>query len=140
MLTDPKVFLKAPWAPVCTYLHIREERAPKKTQFFGKTFKKCLKTPFLACFFLKILMRRRNFSPNRDYLVLWERSENQFDRLKKSLQKLENFLKIRPPFQKILVSPLPQILFAEELLIKHNFYTVNFNTQVLTFVTYSDLL
>ena len=41
--TDPKIFLKAPLAPINT--NFEGERAPKKTQFFlSKCFKKCPKT------------------------------------------------------------------------------------------------
>ena len=45
--TDPKIFLKAPLAPI--YTSFEGERAPKKTRFFlSKFFKKCPKTAFLT--------------------------------------------------------------------------------------------
>ena len=50
---DPKIFLKAPLAPV--YTNFEGGALAEKTQFFWlKLSKKCLKTPLLACFF-KIL-------------------------------------------------------------------------------------
>ena len=36
--TDPKIFLKAPWAPIFT--NFEGERAPKKTRFFCQNFSK----------------------------------------------------------------------------------------------------
>ena len=96
--TDPKIFLKAPSAPI--YTNLEGECAPKKTQFFcQKFFKKCPKTAFLTVF-LKICLRRRNFCQSRAKTVLWESSKNQFGRPKKKkkvVKILENFSKIRPP-------------------------------------------
>ena len=52
LVTDPKKFLKAPWAPI--YTNLRGERAPKKNAIFWSKFsKKCLKTPFVQ--FIKVL-------------------------------------------------------------------------------------
>ena len=42
--TDPKIFLKAPLAPI--YTNFKGERAPKKTRFFVKIFQKVPKTAF----------------------------------------------------------------------------------------------
>ena len=36
--TDPKIFLKAPWAPI--YTNFEGGRAPKKTRFFCQNFSK----------------------------------------------------------------------------------------------------
>ena len=48
--TDPKIFLKAPLAPI--YTNFERERAPKKNAIFlSKFFKKCPKTAFFDCFF-----------------------------------------------------------------------------------------
>ena len=47
--TDPKIFLKAPWAPI--YTNFEGERAPKKTRFFVKIFQKVPKNGFFDCFF-----------------------------------------------------------------------------------------
>ena len=47
--TDPKIFLKAPSAPI--YTNFEGERAPKKRDFLSKFFKKCPKTAFFYCFF-----------------------------------------------------------------------------------------
>ena len=55
-LTDPKIFLKAPSAPIHT--NFEGERAPKKKRdFLSKFFKKCPKTAFLTVF-SKICLRR----------------------------------------------------------------------------------
>ena len=85
--TDPKIFLKAPWAPI--YTNFERERAPKKTRFFCQNFsKKCPKTAFLTVFFFsKNCLRRRKFSKNRVKTVLWESSKNQFGRPKKRSSK-----------------------------------------------------
>ena len=106
--TDPKIFLKAPLAPI--YTNFEWERAPKKKrEFLAKFFKKCPKTAFLTVF-SKICLRRRKFCKNRGKTVLWESSKNQFGRPKKKVVKiLENFSKIRPPpLEKILDPPLDQ--------------------------------
>ena len=52
LVTDPKNFLKAPLAPLFT--NFEWGARAKKTGFWSKFSKNCLKTPFLACFF-KIL-------------------------------------------------------------------------------------
>ena len=88
--TDPKIFLKAPSAPI--YTNFEGERAA------------------FWLFFSKICLRRRKFSQSRGKTVLWESSKNQFGRPKKKVVKiLEIFLKIRPPpLEKILDPPLPR--------------------------------
>ena len=94
--TDPKIFLKAPLAPI--YTNFEGEHEPKKNAFFlSKFFKKCPKTAFLTVF-SKICLRRIKFCQNRGKTVLWESSKNQFVRPKKKVVKiLEKFSKIRPP-------------------------------------------
>ena len=47
--TDPKIFLKAPLAPI--YTNFEGERAPKKRDFFVKIFQKLPKNGFFDCFF-----------------------------------------------------------------------------------------
>ena len=42
--TDPKIFLKAPLAPI--YTNFEGEHAPKKTRFFVKIFQKVPKNGF----------------------------------------------------------------------------------------------
>ena len=46
--TDPKIFLKAPSAPI--YTNFEGERAPKKRDFFVKIFQKLPKNGFFDCF------------------------------------------------------------------------------------------
>ena len=56
--TNPKIFLKAPLAPV--YTNFEGERAPKKRDFFlSKFFKKCPKTAFLTVFSKNCLRRSK---------------------------------------------------------------------------------
>ena len=95
--TDPRIFLKAPLAPI--YTNFMRERAPKKTRFFlSKFFKKCPKTAFLTVFFSKNCLRRRKFSKNRGKTVLWESSKNQFGRpKKKGRQNFGKFFENPPP-------------------------------------------
>ena len=88
--TDPKIFLKAPLAPI--YTNFEGERAPKKRDFFSKFFKNCPKTAFVTVF-SKIFLRRRKFCQSRGKTVLWESSKNQFDRPKKK-KKSSKFWKI----------------------------------------------
>ena len=49
--TEPKIFLKALWAPV--YTNFEAERAPKNAIFLSTLSKKCPKTAFLTCFFFQ---------------------------------------------------------------------------------------
>ena len=105
--TDPRIFLKAPLAPV--YTNFEGERAPKKNAIFLSTFfKKCPKTAFLTVF-SKICKRRRKFYQNMGKTVLRESSKNQFDRPKKKKGR-QNFGKFfenpPPPLEKILDPPL----------------------------------
>ena len=58
-LTNLKMFLKAPWAP--KYTNFEGGARAKNRNFLVKTFQKVLKTPFLACFFSKLCLRRRKF-------------------------------------------------------------------------------
>ena len=94
--TEPKIFLKAPSAPI--YTNFEGERAPKKRYFLSKFFKKCPKTAFLTVF-SKICLRRRKLCQNRGKTVLWEISKNQFGRpkKKKGRQNLGKFFENPPP-------------------------------------------
>ena len=75
-----------------------------KNKIFWPSFsKKCLKTPFLACVFLKYRLWRREFGQNRAFLVFWEDWEIQFDRAKKKgRQNFQKFFEI----EKALDPPL----------------------------------
>ena len=88
--TDPKIFLKAPLAPI--YTNFEGERAPKKRDFVVNIFQKVSKNGFLTVF-SKVCLQGKKFCQNRGKKVLWESSKNQYGRLK---NKLEIFLKIRP--------------------------------------------
>ena len=79
-LTDLKIFLKEPLAPM--YTNFEGERAPKKTQFFGRKIpqsKKCLKTPFS----INLLEAQKIWSNLGLYSGVPESTQNQFGRLKK---------------------------------------------------------
>ena len=115
--TDPKIFLKAPSAPI--YTNFEGERAPKSAIFLSTFFKKCPKTAFLTVF-SEICLRRRKFSQNGGKKVLWESSKNQFGRPKKKkvVKIFDFFLKIRPPpLEKILDPPLiPHFKILRQLI------------------------
>ena len=63
--TDPKIFLKAPWAPI--YTNFEGERAPKNSDFFVKTA--------FSTVFSEFCLRHRKFSQNGGKKVLWESSK-----------------------------------------------------------------
>ena len=58
--TDPKLFLRAPWAPI--YTNFEGERAKKNAIFLSKFFKKCPKTAFFDCFFQKFACGAENLA------------------------------------------------------------------------------
>ena len=80
-------------------LILKGERAPKKTQFLGEHFPKCLKMPFLVRFFFKYLPAAHKICPKQGLLrALRERAENKFDRPKKTVDKIfKRFFENRPP-------------------------------------------
>ena len=59
-LTDPKIFLKAPSAPI--YTNFEGERAPKKTQFFCQNFSKSAQKRLFWLFFQKFACGAENFA------------------------------------------------------------------------------
>ena len=61
--TNPKIFLKAPWAPLYTNFE-GGARAEKKAIFLSKFSKKCRKAPFLDWFF-KILPATQKVWPKQ---------------------------------------------------------------------------
>ena len=68
-LTDSKLFLKAPLAPI--YKNFEGSARQKITRFFVKTFQKVPKNGFFDLFFFsKICLRRRKFGQNSVFLVL----------------------------------------------------------------------
>ena len=86
--TDPKIFLKAPLAPI--YTNFEGERAPKKNAIFCQHFSKSAQKRLFDCF-SKICLRSRKFCQNRGKTVLWESSKSQFGRPKKKVVKISNF-------------------------------------------------
>ena len=104
--TDPKIFIKAPLAPI--YTNFEGERAPKKNAiFFVKIFQKVPKNGIFDCFLKKIGLRRTKFRQDRGKTVLWESSKNQFGwPKKKGRQNFGKFFEIPPPLEKILDPPL----------------------------------
>ena len=94
--TDPKIFLRAPSAPILTI--------------------------FLAAFFncfSKFCLRRRKFFLNRGKTMLWEISKNQFGRPKKKGR--QNFRKFfenpPPPLEKILDPPLAKMVCSKYVFV-----------------------
>ena len=72
-LMDPKIFQKAPLAPISTNFEGAVRR--KNAIFWSKFSKNCPKR-FLACFFSKCSLRRRKLGHNWNQAVLGECSEN----------------------------------------------------------------
>ena len=94
--TDPKIFLKAPSAPI--YTNFEGERAPKNAIFLSTFFKKCPKTAFFLLFFQKFACGAENFAKiGAKQCFGRARKINLVDLKKKVVKILENFLKIRPP-------------------------------------------
>ena len=97
--TDPKIFLKAPLAPI--YTNFEGEREPKKTQIFCQNFSKSAQKASLtgAENFAKIGAKQCFGRARKINLV-------DLKKKKKVVKILENFSKIRPPLDKILDPPL----------------------------------
>ena len=103
-LTDPKIFLKAPLAPI--YTNFKGERAPKKCNFLVKVFQKVSnKTFFVLFFFFNKLPAAQKIGQNRVFVVIWESSENPFGRFKKGWQSFFGVDKIF--FKSARGRPLP---------------------------------
>ena len=58
--TDPKIFLKAPLAPI--YTNFEGERAPKKTKFFCQNFSKSAQKRLFDCFFKNLPAAQKLFT------------------------------------------------------------------------------
>ena len=103
LLTDLKMFLKAPSVPI--YTNFEGERGPTFCPNFPKSAKKTL---FSACV-LKTYLRRRKFGQYRVFIVVWETSENQFGRPKKRKSiwstKFSNFFWKSAPFPRLWEIP-----------------------------------
>ena len=61
--TDPKIFLKAPLAPI--YTNFEGERAPKKTRFFCQNLSKSAQKRLFWLFFQKFACGAENFAKIR---------------------------------------------------------------------------
>ena len=61
LVTGPKIFLKAPLVQI--YYFIRGSTRQRNPSFWLKLSKNCLKTPFLACFFFKMLPAAQEIWP-----------------------------------------------------------------------------
>ena len=86
---DPKIFLKAPLAPI--YTNFEWGSCAKKRDFMVKNFQKVLTSLFWPVF-LTFASGAENFTKTV-FLVIWESSENQVARPKKK----EKLLKILDP-------------------------------------------
>ena len=101
--TDPKIFLKAPLAPI--YTNFEGERAPKKRDFLVKIFQKVPKNAFFGLFFQIFACGAKNFAKTGTKPCIRESSKNQFGRPKKKVDKIfEIFWK--SALEKILHPPL----------------------------------
>ena len=97
LVTDPKIFLKAPSAPI--YSIFEGGARAEKTRFFCQHFSKSAQKRLFLTVFSKICLRRRKFSQNRGKTVLSESSKNQFGRPKKikGRQNFRFFFENPPP-------------------------------------------
>ena len=108
--TDPKIFLKAPLAPI--YTNFQGGARAQKTRFFRQNFpmRKCRqnfsKNFLFGLVFSKLCLRRRKIGQNRVFLLLWKSLENQFDRSKKKSTEFSEIFESLPPLEKILDPPL----------------------------------
>ena len=94
--TDPKIFLKAPLAPI--YTNFEGERAPKKRDFFCQNFSKIAQKRLFWLFFQKSACGAENIAKVGAKQCFGKpRKINLVDLKKKVVKILENFLKIRPP-------------------------------------------
>ena len=93
LATDPKIFLKAPLAPI--YTNFEGGARAKKTQFFGQNFPKSPKNAFFGLFFQNFACGAKIFAKTGTKLCVGRaRKINSVDLTKKRSTK---FLKIRPP-------------------------------------------
>ena len=95
--TDPKIFLKAPLAPI--YTNFEGERAPKKTRFFCQNFSKSAqKRLFWQFFFQKFACGAENLAKMGAKKCFGRAPKINFvDLKKKRSSNFRFFLKIRPP-------------------------------------------
>ena len=100
--TDPKIFLRAPWAPILT-IFWGGARA-KKTRFFCQNFSKSApKTAFLYTVFQKFACYAENFAKIVAKQCFGRARKINLVDLKKKLSK---FFENPPPLEKILDPPL----------------------------------
>ena len=98
----PKIFLKAPLAPI--YTNIEGEggggrggaRVEKKTRFFDQLFSKNAKNAVLACFFQNFACGAGNLAKARSFHCFGKARKINLVDLKKVDKNFENFLKIPP--------------------------------------------
>ena len=103
--TDPKMFLKAPMAPI--YTNSEGERAPKKRDFFVKIFQKVAKNWLFWQFFQKLACGAENFAKIGAKQCFGRAQKiNLVDLKKRSSKFLKFFWKSAPPLEKILDPPL----------------------------------
>ena len=84
--TDPKIFLKAPLAPI--YTNFEGERAPKKRVFFVRNFQKVPKNGFFDLFFQKIACGAENLAKTGYFYCFGRARKNNSVDLIKKLSKL----------------------------------------------------
>ena len=105
--TDPKIFLKAPSAPI--YTNFEGERAPKKTQFFCQNFSKSAQKRLFWLFFQKFACGAENFAKIGAKQCFGRARKIDLVDLKKkkrSSKFWKIFRKSAPPLEKILDPPL----------------------------------
>ena len=93
-LADPKIFLKAPLAPI--YTNLEGERAPKKRDFFVKTSQKVPINGFCDLFFQNLPAAQKIWPKQRLFCFRRARKINLIDLKKKVVKIFEIFLKSAP--------------------------------------------
>ena len=89
----------------CQYSLILKGSLRQKRDFLSTFSKSAQKRRFDLLFLIRL--RLKNFGQNRVFIKFWERSENQFDRPKKKVEKVfEIFFEKTPFLEKILDPPL----------------------------------
>ena len=114
LVTDPKIFLKAPSVPI--YTNFEGGLHAEKTQFFGKIFQKVPKNAYFGLFFFKILPVAQKYRPKQGLcsgLGELRKSINQFSRPKKKVDKtFEVFFENPHPLDKILDPCISVLIFS----------------------------
>ena len=105
---DPKIFLKAPLAPI--YTNFEGERAPKNA-IFCQNFPKSTRKRLLYLFFFKVCMRLKKLAKTASFQFFRRARKINLVNLKKVVKIFEILLKIRSPTPRENPRSAPDYLF-----------------------------